>query len=167
MDEDFVIRPILASDWDRVRQIYLQGIATGTATFETGTPSWEKWDASHLQQARLAIETGGRVVGWAALSPISARSVYGGVAEISIYIDENQRGKGIGRHLLQALIEQSEALGIWTLQAVIFPENEASLRLHQACGFRVVGRRERIARLHGRWRDTILLERRSAVVGVD
>ena len=152
-------------DWEQVRSIYLEGIATGFTTFETEAPSWEKWDAGHLKIARLVFRKGNQVVGWAALSPVSNRYVYRGVAELTISITEQSRGQGIGRALLEALIEQSERNGIWMLQAAIFPENTASVRLHLRCGFREVGRRERIAKLNGVWRDTLLFERRSKTVG--
>lgn len=148
------------SDWPSVREIYLEGIATGLATFETGAPEWPAWDAGHLPFARLGARSAGRLTGWAALSPVSARAVYRGVAEVSVYVAAAARGQGVGRALLERLVAESEAHGIWTLQASIFPENAASLALHAACGFRVVGRRERIARLHGAWRDTLLLEKR-------
>ena len=159
----FCIRPFTAEDWPQAREIYLQGISTGVATFETEAPNWAGWDAAHLPFARMTArqEGGGMVLGWAALSPVSARSVYRGVAEISVYVRNTARGQGIGRALLEALVAESEKHGIWTLQASIFPENAASLALHAACGFRVVGRRERIARLQGVWRDTLLLEKRA------
>jgi phosphinothricin acetyltransferase len=153
------------ADWPRVRDIYLEGIATGQATFETEAPPWERWDAGHLARPRLVARDGGGVVGWAALSPVSARPVYAGVAEVSVYVAGTHRGRGVGRLLLERLVAASEAAGVWTLQASIFPENQASVALHRACGFRVVGTRERIARQHGAWRDTVILERRSAVAG--
>ncbi|HEY9403150.1 MAG TPA: GNAT family N-acetyltransferase [Pyrinomonadaceae bacterium] len=163
---DYVIYDMTAEDWEAVRAIYLEGIATGVATFETDAPTWEKWDAGHLRQARLvARDAAGAVLGWAALSPVSDRCVYGGVAEVSVYVGEGGRGRGVGRALLAALVEASEQGGIWTLQAGVFPENEASIKLHLSCGFREVGRRERIGKLHGAWRDTLLLERRSQNVG--
>jgi phosphinothricin acetyltransferase len=153
-------------DWPQVRAIYLAGIATGQATFEQNAPEWEAWDRKHLPACRLvARDTVGQVAGWAALTPYSARAVYAGVAEVSIYIAEAMRGQGVGRRLLSALVDASEAAGLWTLQAGIFPENSASLRLHQGCGFRIVGRRERIGQLHGLWRDVLLLERRSLIAG--
>ena len=161
---NFVIEELRASDWDEVREIYLEGIRTGDATFETEAPSWERWDESHRQFARLVLREGDAVLGWAALSPVSKREVYRGVAEVTVYVAEAARGRGIGRALLEALIEESERNGIWTLQASIFPENTASVALHLRCGFREVGRRERIARLHGIWRDTLLFERRSGAV---
>lgn len=158
----YVIDQMQPSDWEQVREIYLQGIRTGQATFETQAPSWESWDEGHLPFARLVIREGDAVLGWAALSPVSKRRVYRGVAEVTVYVAEEARGKGIGRALLEALIAASEAKGIWTLQASIFPENVASVELHGRCGFREVGRRERIAMLHNTWRDTLLLERRSS-----
>ena len=155
-----------AADWPLIRGIYLEGIATGEATFETEAPSWEEWDAAHLSFGRLVARAGENVSGWAALSPVSRRKAYAGVAEVSVYVAARNRGKGVGRALLDRLIEESEQNGIWTLQAAVFPENAATLALHKRCGFREVGRRERISKLNGRWRDTILLERRSRIVGV-
>jgi phosphinothricin acetyltransferase len=149
-------------DWDAVRRIYEEGIATGNATFETEAPAWSEWDASHLADHRVVADVGVEVCGWAALSPASGRCVYAGVAVNSVYVAESMRGCGVGRALLRALIEGSDAAGIWTVQTGIFPENGASLGAHYSCGFRVVGRRERIGRLNGIWRDTLLLERRSA-----
>lgn len=151
--------------WDDVARIYAEGIATGQATFETTTPSWEAWDAAHLAAGRLVALEGGEIVGWAALARVSSREVYEGVAEVSVYVRDAHRGKGIGSLLLGRLIEESERQGIWTLQAGVFPENTASVRLHRNLGFRDVGLRERIGRLHGRWRDVLLLERRSGVAG--
>lgn len=163
---NYIIEEMNAGDWRQVRAIYLEGIATGIATFETGAPSWEKWDAGHLRQPRLVARDGaGAVLGWAALSPVSDRCVYGGVAEVSVYVGERGRGRGAGRALLGALVEASEQQGIWTLQAGVFPENAASINLHLRCGFREVGRRERIGKLNGIWRDTLLLERRSQTIG--
>lgn len=156
-----VIDQMKVSDWEQVRAIYLEGLSTGNSTFETEAPSWEQWDEGHLQFARLVMRDGDEILGWAALSPISRRSVYRGVAEVTVYVNEVFRGQGIGRALLEALIEESEQNGIWTLQASIFPENTASVKLHVRCGFRKVGRRERIAMLNDIWRDTLLFERRS------
>jgi L-amino acid N-acyltransferase YncA len=158
-----VIDAMRPDDWPAVRAIYLEGIAGGNATFETDAPPWEQWDAKHLPRPRV-IYRDPEVLGWAALSRVSTRACYAGVGEISVYVASSAHGRGIGSKLLCALVEQSEGNGIWTLQAVIFPENEASIRIHQRCGFRIVGRRERIAQLNGVWRDTLLLERRSAVV---
>jgi len=149
-----------ASDWEQVRSIYLEGIRAGNSTFETDAPSWEKWDEGHLTYPRLVMREDDRILGWAALSPVSKRAVYRGVAEVTVYVTENAQGKGIGRALLEALIVASEKNDIWTLQASIFPENIASVQLHLRCGFREVGRRERIAMLNGVWRDTVLFERR-------
>jgi len=193
---DYGIYTMRADDWDQVQSIYIQGILTGDATFELEVPSWDKWDASHLNNCRLVarehtaeaagsqrcskgLEAGqaGRlfygqpmdsvILGWAALSPVSSRCVYGGVAEVSIYIAEQFRGKGIGQVLLAALIQESERCGIWTLQAGIFPENVASIALHKRNGFREVGRRERLGKMNGVWRDVVLLERRSSIAGRD
>ncbi len=161
------IDQMLPGDWPAVREIYLEGIATRQATFETEAPGWETWDAAHAPFARLVARQDEMVIGWAALSPISARKVYAGVAEVSVYIADNQKGLGLGRRLLEALIAAAEANGIWTLQAVVFAENAASVALHQRCEFREVGRRERIAKLDGVWRDTMLLERRSRTIGIE
>jgi len=158
---------MLPSDWPVVREIYLEGIASRQATFETEAPTWEAWDASHSPLARLVARKGETVVAWAALSPVSSRKAYAGVAEVSVYVAESQRGGGLGRQLLEALIGESETNGIWSLLAVMFPENAASVALHRRCGFREVGRRERIGKLDGVWRDTILLERRSQQIGID
>jgi L-amino acid N-acyltransferase YncA len=163
----YTITPMLPTDWPHVCRIYLEGIATGNATFQTEAPSWEAWDAGHLSSPRLVARAGEDVLGWVALSPVSARPVYAGVVEESVYIAASARGQGIGRALLNAIIAESEAAGIWTIQTGIFPENEASVYLHEVCGFRIVGRRERVGRLHGVWRDVLLLERRSPLVGID
>ena len=162
---DFEIRTMTEQHWPVVREIFVQGIATGNATFETSVPLWQEWDARHLPTCRLVGVRGGEVLGWAALSPVSVRPVYRGVAEVSVYIAESARGQGIGSALLAALIAESERNGIWTLQAVIHAANAISIRLHEKAGFRVVGTRERIGCLHGRWLDTVLMERRSKVVG--
>ena len=164
---EIVIQQMTTADWPRVEQIYLEGIATGHATFETAAPSFEQWDQAHLPWARLVARDAGAIVGWAALSPVSQRCVYAGVAEVSVYVSLSNRGLGVGRKLLETLINESEQNGIWTLQAGIFPENVGSLALHQGCGFREVGRHERIGKMNGVWRDTILLERRSVKVGID
>ncbi|CAN5676001.1 GNAT family N-acetyltransferase [soil metagenome] len=153
--------------WDAVRTIYSEGIATGQATFETEVSSWETWDAGHLGAPRLIARQGLRIVGWAALSPVSTRCVYGGVAEVSIYVGNGNRAKGIGTVLLSAMIEASGEHGIWTLQASMFPENRGSVHLLRKLGFREVGVRERLGKLQGRWRDVLLLERRSDDVGVE
>jgi len=159
-----IIDQLSADDWEQVRLIYLEGVNEGNSTFETEAPSWERWNESHLPFARLVIRDGENILGWAALSPVSKRNVYRGVAELTVYVTESARGQGIGRRLLEALIDESEKNGIWTLQASIFPENEASVKLHLRSGFREVGRRERIAMLRGVWRDTLLFERRSQSV---
>ena len=161
------IRTLTADDWGPVSSIYLEGIGTGQATFETRAPSWAEWNSKHLIAPRLVASSDEQIVGWAALSPVSSRLVYAGVAEISVYIANDWRGKGIGRTLLELLVVESEKNGIWTLQASIFPQNVASMSLHKSCGFREVGRRERIGKMNGGWRDTVLLERRSKLVGTD
>jgi len=151
--------------WPAVREIYREGIATGNATFATDLPDWEKWNSAHLQDCRLVACKRDQVLGWAALSPVSARRVYAGVAEVSVYVAAAARGKGVGKSLLNALIQESEANGIWTLQAGIFPQNSASIALHKSCGFRKVGVRRRIGKLRDTWRDVLLLERRSTTIG--
>jgi L-amino acid N-acyltransferase YncA len=155
------IRTMRPDDWPTVRTIYEQGIATRQATFETAAPGWEAWDAGHLAEPRLVAEENGEVLGWAALSPVSRRPCYAGVVEGSVYVAEHARGRGVGRGLLERLCADAEAVGVWTIQTSIFPENVASLELHKRCGFRVVGTRERIAQLDGVWRDTVLMERRA------
>jgi L-amino acid N-acyltransferase YncA len=158
------LRHLEPDDWPAVAEIYWDGMRDGLATFETEVPPWEVWDARHLPDHRLVAELHGEVVGWAALSPASERRCYAGVAENSVYVAREARGLGIGRALLDALIAGAEAAGIWTIQTSIFPENRASIALHQKCGFRVVGTRERIAKRDGVWRDTVFLERRSEVI---
>ncbi len=165
MIEPRLIEQLRAEHWEDVARIYAEGIATRQATFETEVPSWEAWDGSHLAEHRFVAVRAGRVVGWAALSSVSDRCVYGGVAENSVYVGEDARGQGVGRALLAALVASSEAAGIWTIQSGIFPENVASLRVHESVGFRVVGRRERLGQLDGVWRDVLLVERRSPIVG--
>jgi len=175
----YPIMPMPPELWPAVREIYREGIATGNATFETEVPDWEKWDSSHRKDCRLTalepFEDDGeivvpldkvRVLGWAALSPVSSRRVYAGVAEVSVYVASAARGRGVGRALLGALVQESEAQGIWTLQAGIFPENKASIALHESCGFQKIGVRRRIGKLGDTWRDVVLLERRSDRVGV-
>ena len=159
-DVEVAVAPMVAADWPAVREIHAEGIATGNATFETEPPAWERFDATHLASHRLVARLGGRVAGWAALSPVSDRCAYAGVTENSVYVAAWARHRGVGRALLTALLAGADAAGIWTVQTGIFPENEASLALHQRCGFRVVGVRERLGRLDGRWRDVLLLERR-------
>ena len=161
------IRNLTAQDWPAVSAIYEQGIRTGHATFQTAAPAWEEWDAAHLGQCRIVATRGKAVVGWAALSAVSSRCVYAGVAEVSVYVAADERGGGVGRRLLEVLVEESEQHGIWTLQAGIFPENTASVAVHERCGFRIVGRRERLGQMEGRWRDVLLLERRSPSVGLE
>ena len=151
--------------WPQVARIYEEGIATGNATFQTSAPSWSEWDGAHLQHSRCVAVEGDEVLGWAALTPVSGRCVYAGVAEISVYVAEKARGRGLGSALLDQLIASSESHGIWTLQAGVFPENTASLKLHETCGFRTIGIREKIGKMGDRWRDTVLLERRSQVTG--
>jgi L-amino acid N-acyltransferase YncA len=154
-------------DWKAVRTIYEEGIATGHATFETNVHGWRAWDSRHHRRCRFVVRTNDDIVGWCALSGVSARAVYRGVAEVSIYIAESVRGQGVGKALLIRVIEESEKIGIWTLQAGIFPENRASIALHISCGFKEIGRRERLGRLKGVWRDVVLLERRSDRVGIE
>ena len=175
--EPVLIEPMTPADWPAVRRIYAAGIATGQATFETEAPGWDAWNRSHLPVCRLVARAAGSgngsgnnaggVLAWAALAPVSGRACYAGVAEHSIYVDAAARGRGIGKRLLGELARQSEAAGIWTLQSSVFPENAASIAVHLACGFRILGRRKRVAMLHGVWRDTVIMERRSNVVGVE
>ena len=156
-----VVRSMAPEDWDAVRAIYEAGIATGNATFEISAPEWTDWDARHLPDHRLVAVIDDAVAGWAALASVSDRCVYGGVAEDSVYVAAAMTGRGIGRSLLSELVRRAEDEGIWTIQAGLFPENAASLALHERCGFRVVGRRERLGKHHGAWRDVLLVERRS------
>jgi phosphinothricin acetyltransferase len=166
LSPELSIEAMRPDHWPAVRAIYLEGIATGNATFEQSAPEWEQWDAHHLPGARIVARfESGDIVGWAALSAVSSRCVYAGVAEVSIYIAERARSRGVGSKLLARLIADSESQGIWTLQAGIFPENIASIMLHQNAGFRIVGTRERIGQMRGRWRDVVLMERRSSVAG--
>jgi phosphinothricin acetyltransferase len=159
-----VVEAMRPEHWPDVARIYADGIATGNATFETDVPSWERWDAAHLAEHRFVAVERGRVVGWVAVSPVSQRCVYEGVVENSVYVDAAARGRGVGRMLLERLVASTDAAGIWTVQTGIFPENEASVRAHERVGFRVVGRRERLGKLHGVWRDVLFLERRSGSV---
>ena len=160
------IEPMTPGDWPEVRTIYEEGIATGQGTFETAAPSWEQWNEARCPHSRLVAREA-RVIGWAALTPVSSRACYKGVAEVGLYVAASWRGRGVGRALMEAVIESAEANGVWTLQAATFPENTASLALQRRCGFREIGFRERIARHHGVWRNTIVLERRSGIVGID
>jgi phosphinothricin acetyltransferase len=157
---------MLPTHWEGVKKIYGEGIASGHATFQADIPSWEEWDAAHVKTSRLIAIEDESLLGWAALTPVSGRCVYAGVGEVSVYVGETSRGKGIGKKLLEALITESEKNDFWTLQAGIFPENMASIRIHEECGFRIIGKRERIGQLNGNWRDTLLLERRSKKVGL-
>jgi len=150
--------------WPEVARIYAEGIATGDATFETSVPSWDDWDSAHLEAHRLVALDGGRIVGWAAVSAVSDRCVYGGVVENSVYVAEDARGQGVGRVLLDALIVSTEEAGVWTIQTGIFPENVVSVRLHEQVGFEIVGRRKKLGKLRGVWRDVLLLERRSLII---
>lgn len=160
------IEEMKPEDWAVVREIYLEGIATGNATFQKEAPSWEQWHKGHANEGRIVARTADCLLGWAALSPVSSRCVYNGVAEVSVYVSTQHQGKGTGSLLLDALIKVSESNGYWTLQAGIFPDNVSSIKLHEKHGFRVVGRREKIGKMGGIWRDTLLLERRSKTVGV-
>ena len=161
------IESLMPSHWSDVRNIYAKGIATGNATFETAIPEWEVWDKDHLKDLRFIAVVENRIAGWAALTAVSGRCIYIGVAEVSVYVDDEFAGKGIGTALLQKLINESERSNIWTLQAGIFPENIASIKMHEKSGFRTVGYREKIGKMNGVWRDTILLERRSSKTGID
>ena len=160
---DMLIRDLEPLDWPQVARIFADGIRSGNATFELEPPGWEAWDAAHTE-IRVVAELDGRVVGWAALSPKSERHCYRGVAESSVYVEETAQGRGVGRALMDELIARADAAGLWTLEAGIFPENKASLRLHLGCGFRLVGVRERLGEANGEFRDVLLLERRSEVV---
>lgn len=164
---EFQIEAMHPDHWEQVRAIYLEGIQTGNATLEADPPEWEAWDADHVPSPRLVARREERILGWAALSPVSGRCVYGGVAEVSIYIGEDYRGQGVGLALLQHLVQASEAAGFWTLQAGILKENLASRQLHARAGFREVGYRERLGKLSGVWRDVVLMERRSSLVGLE
>ena len=167
-DSPVAVAQMTAADGAAVLAIYAAGIATGDATFETDVPGWEEWDAAHMRAPRLvARDQSGVVVGWCALSPVSRRAVYAGVAEESVYVAPAARGRGVGRALLEAMCRASEEAGIWTLQTGIFPENEVSIALHEACGFRVLGVRERIGQHLGRWRDVVFMERRTRRAGLD
>ena len=160
------LEKMLPVHWPMVKRIYEEGIQTGHATFETTALEWDAWDNAHLKICRFVAVDGGEVLGWAALTAVSGRCVYAGVAEVSVYMSAVARGKGIGKLLLQKLIEESEENNLWTLQSGIFPENTVSRKMHEHCGFRLIGKRERIGKMNGSWRDTLLLERRSNKVGL-
>ena len=162
-----LFRPIKATDWEIVAEIYRQGIETNNATFQQQIPTWEEWDNGHLKNCRILASIDNKIAGWAALTPVSGRCVYAGVAEVSVYVADNFRGQNIGKMLLNKLIIESEKENLWTLQAGIFPENIASLTIHEKLGFRKVGYRENIGKMNGEWRDTVLMERRSKVVGIN
>jgi phosphinothricin acetyltransferase len=159
-----VVEELRPEHWPEVARIYAEGITTGDATFETEVPSWERWDRGHLAEHRFVALRDGQVVGWVAVGPVSDRCVYGGVVENSVYVAESARGIGVGQLLLERLVASTDAAGIWTIQTGIFPENATSVRLHERVGFEVVGRRKRLGKLHGVWRDVLLLERRSSVI---
>lgn len=162
----FTIEEMRASDWSQVSAIYLSGIKTETATFQAEVPTWEDWNNNHSKSCRLVARLGNEILGWVALSPISSRCVYAGVAEVSIYIDARHRGQGVGTALLETIIKLSEESGFWTLQSGIIKENIASINLHKKCGFRVLGVRERLGKMsNGKWHDVVLMERRSKTVG--
>lgn len=160
------IRSMTSTDWNMVSKIYAEGIATGFATFEKDVPTYEAWDKAHLKTCRIVAVEGNNILGWSALSPVSSRCVYGGVAEVSVYVGKESRGKGIGKLLLESLINESEAEGLWTLQSGIFPQNEGSIELHKKTGFRFIGKRERVGNLDGVWKDNLLYERRSKTIGI-
>ena len=160
-----IVTPMTPDVWETVRRIYEEGIATGHASFDSEVPDWDAWDRSHLEACRLVARVAGEITGWAALSPVSSRCVHTGVAEVSVYVGSGFRGRGVGKALMAELVNASERAGIWTLQGGVFPENAASIALQKAFGFREVGRQERMGRLKGVWRDVVLMERRSRVVG--
>lgn len=166
-ESELIFRPITSNDWISIAEIYRQGIETGNATFQLEVPRWDDWDAGHLKTCRILAEIDGIVAGWAALTAVSGRCVYAGVAEVSVYVANQFKRKKTGTRLLEKLITESVTAGIWTLQAGIFPENQASLKIHYTLGFRQVGFREKIGKMDGVWRDTILLERRSTVVRLE
>ena len=161
-----IIRKMEAEDWPHVKRIYKEGISTGYATFETTVPDYQDWDTAHVPGCRFVAESEGEILGWVALSPVSGRCVYGGVAEVSVYVGQNARGRGVGMALMEVLVNASETEGFWTLQAGIFPENTGSIRLHEKMGFRLIGRRERIGKRNGIWHDNVVFERRSNKVGI-
>jgi len=165
--DDVIIEPMRDEHWPEVARIYQEGIDTAIATFENEVPSWEEWNRNHVKNCRLVARRKNDICGWAALSPVSSRCVYGGVAEVSVYVDSRSRGLGVGRSLLLQLIDESEAEGFWTLQSGIFPENRASISLHEKVGFRKIGFRERVGKKDGIWKDNLLMERRSNIVGIN
>ena len=167
MNTNMKFRKLEKEDWPQVSSIYQQGLLTENATFEVDAPNWTDWNKGHLLTCRFVAELGNEIIGWSALSPVSSRCVYGGVAEVSVYVLDNYSGQKIGTKLLEQLIKESENNGIWTLQAGVFPENKGSLRIHEKLGFRKVGYREKIGKLKGIWRDTVLLERRSNKIGIE
>jgi len=167
MNRSIIIDEMKETDWQEVRGIFEAGVRTGNATFEVKVPSWKEWDEKYLNVCRLVAKEGASVVGWAALLPASTKNAFSGVAELSIYIDPEHSGKGIGSMLLKELIKGSESSGFWTLQAGIFPENQASIHLHKKAGFRIIGTRERVGKLHGVFRDVVMMEKRSDAVGLD
>ena len=167
MEKTIEFRQMVESDWDSVADIYRQGIATGNATFQQDAPTWAEWDASHLKTGRIVATFGGQIAGWAALTPVSGRCVYAGVAEVSVYVGDKYRGQKMGLSLLEKLILESERAGLWTLQAGIFPENTPSIKIHEAAGFRRIGYREKIGKMNGVWRDNLMLEKRSQNVGIN
>jgi len=162
---EFTVEKMKKKNWAAIRDIYREGIETGNATFETDVPEWEEWDKSHLPDCRIVAKSAGEIIGWVALSPVSDRCVYRGVAEVSLYVKSSERGQGVGKALLKAAIAESERIGIWTLQSGTFAENVASIALQKSCGFREVGYREQIGQMNNVWRDVILMERRSKSVG--
>ncbi|MFK7812687.1 MAG: N-acetyltransferase family protein [Maribacter sp.] len=166
MNTDIKLRKMEASDWEAVSKIYTDGIDTGFATFETNTPSYEAWNAAHMTACRIVAIENEKILGWAALSPVSSRCVYGGIGEVSVYVGNDSRGKGVGKLLIERLIKESEAEGLWTIQSGIFPENKGSIELHKKVGFRYIGKRERVGKLDGVWKDNLLFEKRSETVGL-
>ncbi|PCJ98913.1 MAG: N-acetyltransferase [Flavobacteriaceae bacterium] len=166
MNNYTMLQEMQPNDWPLVSKIYEDGIKTGFATFETKVPTYAHWDDMHLEECRFVAKKSGAILGWAALSPVSSRCVYGGVAEVSVYVSENSRGLGVGRFLMEELIKKSEDKGIWTLQSGIFPDNITSIKLHEKVGFRYIGKKERVGQLRGVWKDNLLFEKRSDKVGL-
>jgi len=164
---NILIEKMTENDWEDAAKIYIQGIQTKNATFEEKCPDWYTWDKNHRTDCRLVAKNNGNVIGWASLANVSGRCVYEGVSEVSIYVDSNIQGQGIGQRLMERLIIESEKSNIWTMQAGIFPENKSSIRLHEKNGFRIIGKREKIGKMDNKWRDVILLERRSKIVGIN